>query len=144
MTLNEKEALIIGIIRQERETNQNEKEGETMGKTEWGIPAEVEADTKELLKECRELLEEGKKMLAEAREARESREAEAKPAPKMKRYMVVTMDGDGRQEAFFFNSYDDAEDYVNAASGADGMETEVYEYKEETEDSCGGYEFVWS
>ena len=61
----------------------------------------------------------------------------------MKRYMVVTI-VEGKQSAKFFDDRDEMENYRMAAVGGMGGEAEVYLYREESEDECGGYEFLYS
>lgn len=62
---------------------------------------------------------------------------------KMKRYMVVTLT-DGMQSAAFFDDRDKMEDFRFAAVCGMGGEAEVYIRQDETEDECGGYEFLYS
>lgn len=61
----------------------------------------------------------------------------------MKKYMVVTLI-DGSQHAAFFDQMEQVREYFSVACGAMGGDAEVYEYKEATEDECGGYEFLYS
>ena len=61
----------------------------------------------------------------------------------MKKYMVVTKI-EGSQGACFFDELTKAEQYRMDAECGMGGYAEVYEYKEETEEDCGGYEFIYS
>ena len=61
----------------------------------------------------------------------------------MKKYMVITLI-EGKQGAAFFDDYDKASQYkMDAECGIGGI-AEVYKYQEETEEDCGGYEFLYS
>ena len=61
----------------------------------------------------------------------------------MKKFMVVTII-EGKQSAAFFDDRDKVRDYFSAAVCGMGGDAEVYEYKEATEEECGGYEFLYS
>lgn len=61
----------------------------------------------------------------------------------MKKFMVVCK-SEGKQWASFFDHQGEAEEYrMNAECGI-GALAEVYEYKDESENECGGYEFLYS
>ena len=57
--------------------------------------------------------------------------------------MVITQ-LEGTQHAKFFDKMSDAEQYRMDAECGVGAYAEVYEYQEQTEDECGGYEFLYS
>ena len=61
----------------------------------------------------------------------------------MKKYMVITLI-EGKQSAMFFDDYDKASQYKMDAECGIGAIAEVYVYQEETENTCGGYEFLYS
>ena len=61
----------------------------------------------------------------------------------MKKYMVITKI-EGYQAASFFDKLENAEQYRMDAECGMGGYAEVYEYKEETAEECGGYEFLYS
>lgn len=61
----------------------------------------------------------------------------------MKKYMVITQ-YDGKQNAYFFDSYEQASGYKMDAECGIGAYAEVYKYQDETEGECGAYEFLYS
>lgn len=62
---------------------------------------------------------------------------------KMKKWMIIAL-VDGHQSAAFFDDRDEMENYRMAAVCGMGGEAEVYLYRQETENECGGYEFLYS
>lgn len=61
----------------------------------------------------------------------------------MKKFMVVCK-SEGKQWAKFFDHMDETEEYrMNAVCGV-GALAEVYQYADESETECGGYEFLYS
>lgn len=60
----------------------------------------------------------------------------------MKKYMVVYVI-DGEENAWFSDDSTAAENFkMDVECGASGY-AEVYKYEDESEDECGGYEFLY-